>query len=280
MKYTGTNDVVGQPDSSPSGGGMSGGGVVSSIVNLGTAIYSAEQQKRLQKQNIKANKEMAEYQYSKELEMWNRMNDYNSPSAQMQRFADAGLNPNLIYGQGNSGNASSMPHYQAPQQNLNYAPADITGVIGEYQNFEMRQAQIDNLKATNANINARTLSEASRNFLLDVQGKRGSTALEHEEYVLPDKNAIVGNQARASEAKVQQEWERVRLLSQQAIIQNLDAQQRKANLTTTQLEQQKRQADLIFQKYRNEWAKQGVTSGDHFIIRALVRKLNEAGWVE
>ena len=111
--YKGESNVVGMPpDSSPSGGGGYGG-AVSAIVNLGTAIYSAEQQKRLQKQNIRANREMAEYQYSKELEMWNRMNDYNSPESQMQRFAAAGLNPNLIYGQGNSGNASTMPHYQA-----------------------------------------------------------------------------------------------------------------------------------------------------------------------
>lgn len=33
------------------------------------------------------------------LDMWNRQNEYNSPRAQVQRLIDAGLNPNLAYGQ-------------------------------------------------------------------------------------------------------------------------------------------------------------------------------------
>ena len=36
-------------------------------------------------------------------------NWYNSPAQQMYRFKQAGLNPNLIYGQGNAGNWSGSP---------------------------------------------------------------------------------------------------------------------------------------------------------------------------
>lgn len=43
------------------------------------------------------------------LEDWNRENAYNSPAAQMQRFQAAGLNPNLIYGQSNTGGSLSSP---------------------------------------------------------------------------------------------------------------------------------------------------------------------------
>lgn len=40
-----------------------------------------------------------------ELEMWKLKNEYDSPESQMKRYQDAGLNPNLIYGQQNvSGN--------------------------------------------------------------------------------------------------------------------------------------------------------------------------------
>ena len=41
--------------------------------------------------------------------MWNKQNEYNTPANQMKRFEAAGLNPNLVYGQGSSGNASSAP---------------------------------------------------------------------------------------------------------------------------------------------------------------------------
>lgn len=50
------------------------------------------------------------------LQDWNRQNDYNSPASQMQRYKDAGLNPNLIYGSA-SYNAPPVrsTDYVAPQ---------------------------------------------------------------------------------------------------------------------------------------------------------------------
>lgn len=39
------------------------------------------------------------------LDVWNLNNEYNSPAAQMQRYQDAGLNPNLIYSQQNTATA-------------------------------------------------------------------------------------------------------------------------------------------------------------------------------
>lgn len=58
---------------------------------------------------------LAEYQYSKNLEMWNRYNEYNTPSAQRERMEAAGFNPNLVYGHGSVVNtSSSAPQYSAP----------------------------------------------------------------------------------------------------------------------------------------------------------------------
>lgn len=100
---------------------------------------------------IQANKEMAEYQYSKDLEMWNRGNTYNSPTAQMDRLKQAGLNPNLVYGQGVTGNSSGqLPKYNAPTLDYNYkAPLDPLAMLGAFQNFRIGNAQLDNLRAQN-----------------------------------------------------------------------------------------------------------------------------------
>lgn len=43
--------------------------------------------------------DMVNHQHDLAIEDWNRQNAYNSPAAQMGRFKDAGLNPNLVYGQ-------------------------------------------------------------------------------------------------------------------------------------------------------------------------------------
>lgn len=64
-----------------------------------------------------------QYQYNSELQnkqnlfnlnMWNLQNAYNSPQAQMRRYEKAGLNPALIYSQGNPGNATSAPVQGVP----------------------------------------------------------------------------------------------------------------------------------------------------------------------
>lgn len=57
------------------------------------------------------NMELAKYQYRKDREMLEYQNAYNSPMQQMARFKEAGLNPNLMYGQGNAGNMSSAPQF-------------------------------------------------------------------------------------------------------------------------------------------------------------------------
>lgn len=95
----------------------------------------------------KANKAMAEYQYSKDLESWNRQNAYNSPSAQMERYQSAGLNPNLIYGTGSAsaGNATQLPKYQAPSMQYHYEAPNIAPTLGAYTDMRAKNAQIQSI---------------------------------------------------------------------------------------------------------------------------------------
>lgn len=81
--------------------------------------------------------------------MWNRGNEYNSPVAQMARLREAGLNPNLVYGSGATGNmASQLPKYNAPTVSYNYQPpVNPLEILGAYQDFRLRQAQLDNMEA-------------------------------------------------------------------------------------------------------------------------------------
>lgn len=64
----------------------------------------------------KANRSLAEYSYEQQKQMIREQNEYNSPKAQMERYQEAGLNPNLIYGDGSSmsGNQQGIAKYEAP----------------------------------------------------------------------------------------------------------------------------------------------------------------------
>lgn len=59
----------------------------------------------------KENRALAEFQADANERYLQNQLSYNTPSAQMGRFQEAGLNPNLIYGQGNPGNQSTPLQY-------------------------------------------------------------------------------------------------------------------------------------------------------------------------
>lgn len=124
------------------------GAIVTAISNVvGTAMRSKHEQS-LNKQTIQAQKDQAEYAYSKDLEQWERSNAYNAPTEQMARLRDAGLNPAMIYGSGGAKTtAATSPQYQSVNPKINYSPPfDPTAMIGLYQNFRRQNAEIDLIK--------------------------------------------------------------------------------------------------------------------------------------
>jgi hypothetical protein len=85
---------------------------------------------------------------------WGLQNDYNAPAAQMARFKAAGLNPNLIYGQGNPGNAGSIALADAQTPRFDSSrPGDAFSHAGDrfaqIYDTQMRKASLDNMKAQN-----------------------------------------------------------------------------------------------------------------------------------
>lgn len=67
-----------------------------------------------QSRQNKANRDLARHQASINEAYLKQQNEYNTPTNQMLRYQQAGLNPNLVYGQGSPGN-QSVP-LSAPQQ--------------------------------------------------------------------------------------------------------------------------------------------------------------------
>ncbi|MEM3753867.1 MAG: hypothetical protein QW778_04690 [Candidatus Micrarchaeaceae archaeon] len=96
--------------------------------------------------------------------MWNLQNAYNLPEAQMERFKQAGLNPNLIYGQGTSGNADSPKPWSPSVPDM----TGIGGAVGKYFSTKLQQGQLERQRTENA-ILATDL--ASKKLDLDVKNK-------------------------------------------------------------------------------------------------------------
>ena len=78
---------------------------------------------------------------------WARSNEYNSPLSQMQRLREAGLNPNLVYG--NGANNVSQPVRSTDVKGWNpHAPAfDLGGIVNTYFGVQQQQQALKNQEA-------------------------------------------------------------------------------------------------------------------------------------
>jgi len=98
------------------------------LFNTGSQIYTNQQNKR------------------NSIELWNMQNAYNTPSQQMQRFKEAGLNPNLIYKQSNEAAPIRSTDFVAPQ--LQEGALDI---LGKSNNLKINELNMEGKRLSNEN---------------------------------------------------------------------------------------------------------------------------------
>jgi len=107
---------------------------------------------------------MYERQLEDNKELWDIQNKYNSPVESMKRLKEAGLNPNLVYGNGaTTANADSI-HTGAPG-NPQFDTPDIASIgnsLGSFFDIRMKQAAIKNAEqaAANAAVDGQIKDEA------------------------------------------------------------------------------------------------------------------------
>lgn len=125
------------------------------------------------------NQMLARQQNQWNLEQWNRENAYNSPLAQMYRLRQAGLNPDLMYGQGTTGNSAGSPEmtFGAPSE-----PNDMSAmlskrsfgqtmqqILDKEQQRRMNEAQIEAIKANTNKTNSETQGQDIDNAIQQIK---------------------------------------------------------------------------------------------------------------
>lgn len=124
--------------------------------------------------NNKANKIASSREYAYTLDMWNRTNEYNTPANQMKRYEEAGLNPNLIYGQSNTTSAGSTPSVQPSRYNygqslINYFTIQNMSEQNRLLSAQARQAEA-NIPAVTATAEATAASQKEREEIIKRTG--------------------------------------------------------------------------------------------------------------
>lgn len=127
-------------------------GAVALAGQTGAQIYS---NRKANEQNAELAAKQAEWNIKQQreqnawnLEQWMRENEYNSPEMQMARLKAAGLNPNLMYGQGTVGNAGSLRSADVKPYSRADAKSVLQGVdaFRDILSFAQTGAQVNNME--------------------------------------------------------------------------------------------------------------------------------------
>lgn len=220
------------------------------------------------------------------LEDWNRQNEYNSPYQQMQRLKAAGLNPNLVYGNGATATASQMPRStdskgynpDVPRFNLG-SPAMM------YFQAQLMKKEIDKKDAeiatgwNDAALRAAQVlstlqgTEASK-FDLGQRQRLADTAYQTATQHLANmqtENRVLQNRDEREAA-----MNASNLRSAAEAILNLREQRAKSEQERAEIRQRIKnlEVDEDLKKLELQWMREGKVKGDWFFWRFLQDALN------
>lgn len=254
-------------------------GITAGAQALG-GLFGAGQSKKNTKRTIKAQKEMQEYEWQQNLDLYHYNNAYNTPEAQMQRLKEAGLNPNLVYGNGSvSGNTSGqLPHYDASQPDYRGQQSqtgEFLNAISTFLDYQTKSAQIDNLQAQNDMIHEQTagvsIENAAKELNLGLSRQSKDSRLKALLYEGPlaetQYDTALQNQfTREAEARIAQETLPEAIEMVKTELQN--AKRRGQNLDQDLL---LRVQQTLAQKLENQYRELGVSNSDHLAFRIIAR---------
>lgn len=115
---------------------------IASDATFGTNFYGSSQDWSHQKT-------ASNLAFNQQQDLINQQNIYNSPLQQMQRLRDAGLNPNLVYGQVSSGSQTSIAdvprvYKQYSNRNLGGIGKALSSVYWQAQNLNLQNQKLQN----------------------------------------------------------------------------------------------------------------------------------------
>lgn len=133
-----------------------GGGLLSSLIGGHSSSSNASKSLRFQQaeneKNRQWNLKLAKMQNDWNMSLYDKNNAYNSPAAQKQRYIDAGLNPDLMYGGNGSSVAAVAPQLTSGEGSHSsvsnpYAPYDAAATTSMAFDNALKSAQIGLIKA-------------------------------------------------------------------------------------------------------------------------------------
>ena len=138
-----------------------GGALIGAAGSIGSSVISNSGGRKSQERANEHN-----------VNFWNMQNEYNSPTSQMQRLREAGLNPNMLYG-GPTGTAAGNAEKIAPAKAAPFQFNNPSQSFNSVAQTENTRAQTDNLKVQNTVLVQEALLKAAQTGEVGIKTATG-----------------------------------------------------------------------------------------------------------
>lgn len=239
--------------------------VAATAAQLANAALQGSGKKKSDERMMKYNKEQSELAYQRSLDAYHMQNEYNSPEQQMLRLSRAGLNPNLVYGNGSAANIgpTSSPSFTPPEGRFQNRAPDLSALPQLALGLELTRANIDNVRANTRNVEAST--EMKGRDLNREEMLRPYTAEWHE--------LDIQKKRREKSFDAQQ----LTNMSEQEKIMKLTQLEKEQNISNNDAKMAAIELHNQYQRYENILAKNGIMRGDSVGMRMVIQLLAASG---
>lgn len=240
------------------------------------------------KRNRQFTREMYWRQREDALSDWHMQNAYNAPLAQMERLKAAGLNPNLVYGNGAEAMSGGMPRASSSSGGQGEAPrVNLQNAAMSYYDTQLKQVAMDQTQQNMELMKLKMITEGERakNVAADTMKKiqdtrTGSEALAWAMSQRPVMAAITHAQLDKLSANIQftlDENERktamnaanLRIAAEQILNMRLSRAKTRAEIDHIKQQIQNLKTSQGLQDLEQQWMKEGKTKGDWYFWRFL-----------
>lgn len=200
--------------------------------------------------------------------MWNKQNEYNLPTNQMQRLRDAGINPHLAYSNGQPMNTSnapatpsgvgSLPQGIAPQMNI----GEIFNALMTKAQIKQMEAQTEKTLAEKEEVEARTEGIGKDNQVKDIE-------LTHKDRQMLAEIGVNEQNIEESKSRVESS-----VLTNKKVEQEIENLKSAKNLTDQQVDNLKKALVLLDAQINNTKADTNLKILQKGNVLAQTRLLN------
>lgn len=262
--------------------------VLSTLLGVGSQIFGASQQNRQNEASQKFAMQMYGRQRQDALTDWNMQNAYNAPDQQMKRLIAAGLNPNLVYGNGAVATSQQQPRQSsAPNAQFNPSRLDLQQPLMGAYDMEMKSTQMDMLRENMQLIKLKQISElyAAENKSADTAKKNqdiarskydlgfqvenrealSATIRQHLEKLKADTTFTLDSNERAAALNAQS----VRKAAEEILSIRLGRAKTQAEIDHIRQQIENLRTSKELQDLEAQWMREGKTKGDWYFWRFL-----------